>query len=43
MPTNKGKKYKDRQNEKRRIIYWLERHGFGWMADILKRVTKEKK
>jgi hypothetical protein len=27
MPrTNTGKKYKDRQNNERRIVYWLRRH-----------------
>ncbi len=40
--SNKGKKYKDRQNDKRRIIYWLEHNGFGWIAKILKRSKKTK-
>lgn len=35
--TNKGKDYKDRQNDKRRIIYWLEHNNFAWIAKILKR------
>lgn len=33
--------YKDRQNDKRRIVYWLEKNGFGWIAALLKR-TKGK-
>lgn len=36
--TNKGKKYKDRQNDKRRIVYWLERHGLGWVAKLVKKI-----
>lgn len=34
--TNKGKDYKDRQNDKRRIIYWLEHHNLGWVAKLIK-------
>ena len=42
--SNKGKDYKDRQNDKRRIVYWLEAHNLGWLAAIVRRtkVTKEK-
>lgn len=39
--TNKGKKYRDRHNSKRTIVYWLERHNLGWMASLVKKV-KEK-
>jgi hypothetical protein len=36
--SNKGKKYKDRQNDKRRIVYWLEHHKLGWIAKAVKKV-----
>lgn len=39
-----ARKYKDRHNDKRRVVYWLEHHGLGWIAAIVRRtkVIKEK-
>lgn len=37
--TNLGKDYKDRQNDERRIVYWLKRH-MNKLADVLKKVEK---
>lgn len=41
--SNKGKDYKDRINEKRRITYWLDHHNLGWIADIVRKVKVSKK
>lgn len=37
--SNKGKKYKDRQNDQRRIVYWL-RHHLDKLSNVLKKVEK---
>lgn len=34
--SNLGKKYRDRQNDERRIVYWLRKH-----VDKLNRVLKK--
>lgn len=34
--SNKGKKYRDRHNDERRIVYWLKHH-----ADKLSRVIRK--
>lgn len=39
--TNKGKKYKDRHNDKRRIVYWLRRN-IDKLAEVLKQVENKK-
>lgn len=37
--TNKGKKYRDRHNDERRIIYWLRRH-LNRLASVVDKSTK---
>lgn len=39
--SNKGKKYHDRHNDKRRIVYWLRRH-MDKLASVLKSVEEKK-
>ena len=36
--TNLGKKYKDRINDKRRVVYWLDHHHLSWIARIVEKV-----
>lgn len=40
VATNLGKRYKDRQNNRRRIMYWL-RHHMGKVEDIFKKLKKK--
>jgi len=35
--TNKGKKYRDRHNDERRIVYWLRRHA-NRLSSVIKKV-----
>lgn len=37
--SNLGKKYKDRHNDERRIVYWL-RHHMNKLTGVLKKVGK---
>lgn len=44
MPkTNTGKKYKDRHNDKRRIVYWLDHNNMGWIAGLVRKISKDNK
>ena len=38
--TNKGKSYKDRQNDERRIVYWLRRN-LNKLDRVLGKVSKK--
>lgn len=37
--SNQGKKYRDRQNDERRIVYYIKRH-MNNLSRILKKVGK---
>lgn len=37
--SNLGKKYRDRNNDERRIVYWLK-HNADKLARVLKKVSK---
>lgn len=37
--SNKGKVYKDRHNDERRIVYWLRRHK-DKLTNVLKKVSR---
>lgn len=39
--SNKGKKYRDRHSDERRIVYWLKRH-LGRLEEVTKKVKGEK-
>lgn len=38
--SNLGKKYKDRQNNERRIVYWLRKH-LNKLDSVLEKVGKK--